>query len=509
MICLCFDEADLDLAFKTFEKPVIVCPRSLKPLLNDQRFHIFEEIDINGIWRNYLSEETKSFLRTFDIYQNMALIFGFYHFLQIKVLLKSRLKAKKIWCNFDQNKSFSGPCYFNSTFEGGEIDASTFKENILPILSFEGFLLEELYLRRKPSVFLKSLKLFFQKIAYVLLLKIFSKQHISNSLKEVKNKDLLIYRTDSQLSIFNLYNFDNKYRLFKVPSIGEFSLNSIPKNDLSISIRDILLGLKDWFIFIKNLYKENSKFLNNHPHLFNLFAEVSAFSIESSILKHSYDNAFKEIFKFKKMHNKSIVCLEFRSPQASLISNIAKRNNIDMTQVLAFDIFDMWIDIPESIVSDRIIVPSNFYKNYFNKFSFKETIVKNIFNNPELQFLQTKPNFNNLEELYIILPGDFSIYRQKMITNILKSISGAKIKITLRPHPRFKNYRLLDPFRPFIIDDTPWNALSLSNALVVTFYSAAIFELVSRKINFAIIDEGIKSFIGFDLSNKKLRANFL
>lgn len=498
---VCFDHSDIIYAQEKLglhDKILIL--RDMVQLCDINNPLIAEDYDDNFRIEHFPNE--LDFLKNiFKHNINMVYIFGFYHAnILINAINKNISNFDKIWLD-DSISEFTGPVYFKSSFEGGDYGRSSIKKYVLPILRNtykENIKFREMIIRLKTDR-LKLIKFFILKLMYLFLLS-FRSYFLKDNTKLLKSKlNIGLYRSNSQLSIFNLMNKD-EYNLIKIPVIKEIFKKSSLNNSVRLRISDLFFGLIEWIRSYRKYPKQNESF--DIPNIYKqIYYETYLASLENFVLE-KWVNRLMIIAKKNKISK--VANLEFRSPQASVFFNCAKQHNIYVEQFLAMDIFDMKLDLPHRKYGDILVTPSNYYLDKFIKVGEKNIITHEVFTQQTIQNLKKPLPVKKYKKIYLVLRVDATENKIALVKKIFKLCQEKNIELKVRPHPRGLPSQL-----SFLNKDNTslcyknWNELIIDeDEIVITFYSAALFEILSNNHDFLLVNEGRVSFAGLDLSKR-------
>lgn len=498
---VCFDHSDITYAQKKLgPRDKILILRDLVQLCDIDNPLIAEDYD-NNFRIEHFPNELNFLKNVFKHNINMVYIFGFYHAnILINAINKNISDFDNIWVD-DSTSECTGPVYFSSSFEGGDYGRSSIKKYVLPILRNtykENIKFRETIIRLKSDRF-KLIKFFILKLIYLLLLS-FRSYFLKDNTKLFKSKlNIGLYRSNSQLSIFNLMNKE-KYNLIKIPVIKEIFNKSSLNNSVRLRLSDLFLGFIEWVRSYKKYptLNESLDISNNYKQI---YYETYLASLENFVL----EKWINRLMVFAKKNEISKVAnLEFRSPQASVFYNCAKQHNIYVEQFLTMDIFDMKLDIPHKKYGDILVTPSNYYLDKFAQVGEKNIIAHEIFTPDTIQNLKEPLPDKRYNKIYLVLRVDATENKIVLVKKIFKLCQEKNIKLKVRPHPRGLPSQL-----SFLNDNKSslcyknWNKLIIDeDEIVITFYSAALFEILSANHDFLLFDEGRASFAGLNLSNR-------
>lgn len=501
---ICLDNDDINNAQKNMgpSDRILTLKDSVK-FCNSQPL-VAEDFDANFNIEHF-PERLKFMNSSFRHNINMVQIFGFYHVnMFINAIIKNISDFDTLEIN-ETEKKYTGPVYFNSSFEGGEIGRANIKKYLLPVLKekFNDKINSSDIENSVRQNNLKLLKIFILKSLYLLGLSLRS-YLLKDVIKKVKpNTKIGFYRANSQLSIFNLMK-NGDYLLIKIPVVRELLKKSSLNNSTKLSLLDFIIGFKEWAmqykkckkIFIEN---KNSKLYKQ------IFYETYIASLENYILER-WTN--KILYSLKNHGISKLANLEFRSPQASVFYHCAKKNNFYVEQFLTMDIFDMKLDIPYKKFGDVLITPSSFYCKKFNDINETKVFSHEIFTKVILDNVNRNIERKYFSSIYLVLKIDITEYQSLLIKKIIDYCETNYLNCTVRPHPRGlpKQLKFLKKTNVKFCNKE-WNNLILEkDELIVSFYSAALFEILFYSHKFLLVDEGKSSFAGVDLTSRMFQS---
>ena len=500
---VCLDQNDIFFAENNIgpEDAMLVLKDSSH--LCNKKHLIAEDFD-DSLGVNYFPKELEFMLEYFNHNANMIQIFGFYHSsIIINAIQKNISSFDKVWIDL-KNLKFSGPVYFDSSFEGGNIGRKKIKSYVTPIIlnKFKNKIHNIQQYQNRINLY-KIFKYLFLKFLYLISLSIrsyFLKNNKINNLSRSNN--IVLFRSDSQLSIFRLMS-NEKFNYIKIPVVRELFKKTSIENSIRLGLFDLFYGMYVWVKSFKK-FPEELMVSQNTSIYKQLYYETYIASIENFVLEKWINKFYRNI---KNNNINEVINLEFRSPQSSVFYNCAKKNNISVKQYLVMDIYDMKIDLPYKFYGDKFYVPSLHYQEKFKKLNVENIEVIDIFEPKKLQNLKN-PLIKKYKKIYLLLKIDITEYQVMFIKNILSLCNSKNIPLKLRPHPR----GIPDQIK-FIKENEVefcyenWNDIIIDDdEIIIVFYSAALFEVIFYNFDFLLVDEGRSSFTGIDLSNRLVES---